>query len=283
MANIAPPVLIEAPPAPMRPYGLFDVAMGPLPMPREEAQAGGVQYVPDTCVDEIFMYAINCPPVSGDKTFSGIDTAVSGAPFGVITSYTCGSVGWTIQEIEERIRTRMAMSEQRAVERRLWQGWNLSTGQGTQAGLFRGATSLGSAACPVEAMELLEQALADNGVVGGIIHARPGMAPHLINNHQFTEQGRLRRTYIGTPIVFGQGYDGTGPAGEAPTTTVEYMYASGRVLIWGSEIQIPDPRQTMDRTANQMYAIGEKVYVVLVECGVWAVAVTRDCTTAGSA
>jgi hypothetical protein len=284
MPNIAPPVLIEPPPPPMRPYGLFDVALGPLPMPRVEAQGGGIQYVPDACEDDIFLYQLNCPPVSGSKTFSPIETAVSGAPFGVLTSYTCGSIGFTWEEIQNRVRTRMTLREQRAVERRVWQGWNPSNGLGTQAGLFRGATTLTAAGCVTEAVEVLEQTLADNGVVGGMIHARPGMSAHLNNSFQIYEgPGRIKRTIIGTPYVFGQGYDGTGPAGEAVTGDVEYMYASGRVVIWGSEIEIPDPRQTMNRSTNQMFVLGEKVYVALIECGVWAIAVTRNCTTAGSA
>lgn len=284
MANVAPPVLIDPPPPPPRPYGLFDVALGPLEMPRPEAQGGGIEYVPDTCTDDVFLYAINCPAVSGSKTFSGIEDPVSGAPFGVITSYTCGSLGFTFEEISNRVNIRMSLREQRAVERRVWQGFDNSTAQGALTGLFRGATSLGSAGCPVEAMELLEQALADNGVVGGAIHARPAMAPHLANNHQVIYgPGRLKSSCYGTPLVFGQGYDGTGPTGQAVTTDVEYMYASGRVIIWGSPIQIPNPRETMDRTFNQMYVLGEKVFVATVECGVWAVAVTRNCTTAGSA
>lgn len=284
MANVAPPVLIEAPTPPPRPSGLFDVALGPLPMPRAEAQGGGIQYVPDACEDDVFLYAINCPEVSGSKTFSGIEDAVSGAPFAVLTSYTCGSVGWTIQEIENRINTRMTLHEQRAVERRVWQGFDNSNAQGVLEGLFRNATTLTAASCPTEAIAALEQALADNGVVGGAIHARPYMSSHLAQSHLTKEgQGRRFTTYRGTPVVFGDGYDGTGPAGQAVTSTAEYMYAAGRVVLWSSPIQIPNPRETMDRTANQMYVIGEKVWVALVECGVWAIQVTRDCSTAGTA
>jgi hypothetical protein len=284
VANIAPPVLIEPPAPPQRPYGLFDVSLGPMPMPRIEAEVGGIQYVPDTCEDDVFLYAINCPAVSGSKTFSGIETAISGAPFAVITSYTCGSIGFTFEEIQNRVRTRMQLREQRAVERRFWQGWNNSNGQGVQAGLLRSATPLAAAGCVTEALELLEQQLADAGVVGGIIHARPGMAAHLSQAHLLEKgPGRQLVTRLGTPVVFGQGYDGTGPAGQAVTGDVEYMYASGRVFIWANEIHIPDPRQTMDRSLNQMYVLGEKVFVVTMECGSWSTAVTRNCTTAGSA
>ena len=282
MANIPPVLLLEAPPAPPRPYGIFDVALGPMPMPRPEAQGGGIQYVPDTCEDDVFLYAINCPPVSGSKTFSAIEPAVSGAPFGVITSYTCSSIGFSFEEAAARVRTRMMLREQRAVERRIWQGSPLG-GIGGLPGLFQSAVTLSASGCVTEAVEQLEQALADNGIVGGIIHARPGMSAHLSQGHLIERVGRQIQTRLGTPVSLGQGYDGTGPAGEATTGDVEYMYASGRVVIWGSEIEIPDPRQTMNRSTNQMFVLGEKVYVALIECGTWAVAVTRNCTTAGSA
>ena len=283
MANIPPVLLLEAPPAPPRPYGIFDVALGPMPMPRPEAQGGGIQYVPDTCEDDVFLYAINCPPVSGSKTFSAIEPAVSGAPFGVITSYTCSSIGFSFEEAAARVRTRMMLREQRAVERRIWQGSPLG-GIGGLPGLFQSAVTLSASGCVTEAVEQLEQALADNGIVGGIIHARPGMSAHLSQAHLIERgPGRQISTKLGTPVSLGQGYDGTGPAGQAPTTDVEYMYASGRVLIWGSEMMIPDPEQTFNKSTNQMYLLGEKVYVAIVECGVWATAVTRNCTTGSGA
>jgi hypothetical protein len=276
------PALIDAPPPPPRPYGLFDVALGPMPFPVPEAVGGGLQYVPDDCVKDIFMYQMNCPAVSGSKTFSVLDTPISGSPFGIITSYVCGSIGFSFDEAAERVRTRMTLREQRGVERRVWQGWDASNGLGTVPGLFRSATDLGTSGCVTEAVEMLEQALADNGIVGGAIHARPGMSAHLSNNYLVYEgPGRLKRTVYGTPYVFGQGYDGSGPAGQAATGSDEYMYASGRVLIWGTDIAIPDPQQTMDRALNQMYVLGEKVYLAVVECGSWAVKVTRTCTTAG--
>lgn len=278
MPNIAP-YLIPTPPAPPRPYGLFDVAMGPMTFPVPASEAYGVLYVPDTCEDDVFLYAMNCPPVSGTKTFSGNESAVTGSPFAVITSYTCGTIGYSFDEVEQKVRTRMMLREQRAVERRLWQGQALG-GLGGIPGLFQSPTStLTAASCPTMAVAQLEQVLADNGVVGGIIHARPFMSAHLSASHLIEKQGRQIQTRLGTPIVFGQGYAGTGPAGEAVTTTVEYMYASGRVMIWGSDVQVPDPRQTMDRALNQQMVLAERIFAVSVECGIWAIAVTRDCTT----
>jgi hypothetical protein len=276
------PMLIPAPPVPPRPYGLFDVSLGPMPFPVPAAQGNGVEYIPDTCEDDVFLYAMNCPPVSGSKTFSGIETPVTGAPFGVITSYTCSTIGFTFEEIEQRVRTRMMLREQRAVERRVWQG-SPAGGIGGIPGLFQSATTLTAASCPTDAVAALEQALADNGVVGGIIHARPYMSAHIAQAHVADRiSPRQIVTLRGTPVCFGEGYDGTGPQGQAVTATVEYMYASGRVAIWASDVEVPDPRQTMDRSLNQQKVLAERIFAVTVECGVWAIAVTRDCGTTGA-
>lgn len=274
--------LIEPPQPPPRPYGLFDVALGPMPMPVPDAAGGGIQYVPDSCEDDVFIYAMNCPAVTGSKLFSGVESPVSGAPFGVITSYQCGSLGFSFAEAKARVLTRMSLREQTAVERRVWQGLAQGTAgsPGAMAGLFQSATTLSPASCPTTAIQALEQALADNGVFGGMIHARPNMSAQLARSHLIeATSGRRIVTKLGTPVVFGQGYNGTGPQGQAVTATTEYMYASGRVLIWATDADVPDPRQVFDTTNNIMKLLAEKIYIAAVECGVWAVAVTSDCTT----
>lgn len=281
MAQFNGPAYIATPPAPPRPYGLFDVATGPMEFPTRNL-GGGVIYVPDTCVDDYGIVDFSCPPVTGTKAFSGIEAPVSGAPFAVYTSYTCGSLGFSFDEVRDRLLTRMALHEQKAVEQRVWSG-SSGTG-GTIPGLFRNAVNLGAVGCVTEAVEVLEQTLADNSIVGGMIHARPGMAAHLAQAHLIDRgQGRRRVTYTDIPYVFGQGYDGSGPTGQAATTDVEWMYASGRVLVWQDpEIHIPNIAQTFNKVTNQVYALAERVYAVAVECGVWAVQVTRNCTTTGS-
>lgn len=280
MAIFTGPAYIDPPPPPPVPYGIFNVALGPMPFPNVNAQGGGVIYVPDTCEDDVFVYSMQCPPITGTKTFSGVETAVSGNPFGVLTTYTCGSLGFSFAEAEQRVRTRLALREQRGVEKRIWQG---STGAlGTVTGLFANATVLSAASCPAEAIATLEQTLADNAVLGGMIHARPLMSTHFGADH-ILERPRpnLFTTPLGTPYVFGQGYAGTGPTGQAVTSSTEWLFATGRVLIWAdSEAWVPPAGQVLDRSTNQLSLVAEKVFAVAIECGVWAIQVTHSCTTA---
>jgi hypothetical protein len=177
----------------------------------------------------------------------------------------------------------MALREQTAVERRVWQGWNLSNGLGIQAGLFANAVNVGNTGCVTEALAQLEQNLANNGVIGGIIHARPYMAAHLKQAHLIEKQGRVWYTAAGNPVVFGQGYDGSIPGGSPPTSgsTSEAMFASGRVLIWAGETVVPPIDQTMNRSTNQITALAERVFIAALECGAWYTTVTRSCATTG--
>lgn len=267
----------DPPPPPQAPPGLFDAAVGPLPFPAPAAVGGGVQYLPDSCGD-VYIWDMNCPPVSGSKTFQPLTAPISGAPFGVYTSYTCSIVGIDYAEARRRVMTRMQLRMQRAAEKRLWSGGN-APGLPGITGLLRGASALSAASCPSIAIATLEQGLADNTILGGIIHARPFMAASLMKARQIVPRGRGWETPLGTPVVFGKGYDGTGPAGEAVTATTEYMYATGRVVIWqDSDIWVPD-ESVLNRTDNTLSLIAETVMAMTIECGKWSVAVTRDCTT----
>jgi len=269
---------MDPPPPPVRDPGLFDVALGPMPFPDRNAVGGGVQYIPDSCGD-VYFWDMQCPPVSGSKTFQALPAAVSGLPFAVYTSYTCSMVGFSYEEAAARVRTRMSLRAQQGVEKRLWGGTNAAPGLPGITGLLRGATQLTAAACPTVAIATLEQALADNNIVGGIIHARPYMSAFLANNHILEPKGRGWVTKMGTPVVFGKGYDGTGPNGEAVAATTEWMYVTGRVAIWQDpEVFVP-PVDVFNQSTNVLNLVGEQVYAMGVECGKWAVQVTRDCTT----
>lgn len=269
----------EPPPPPVRPAGLFDVALGPMPFPSPNAVGGGVTYIPDACGD-VYFWDMQCPPVSGAKTFQPLPSPVSGFPFAIYTSYTCNMVGIPYEEARQRTLTRMQLQAQHGVEERFWSGTTAAPGAPGIAGLLRGATALTAASCPMTAVALLEQALADNNIVGGVIHARPYMSPFLSNNHVLEPNGRGWKTKLGTPVVFGQGYDGTGPNGEAVTTTVEYMYATGRPIIWQDpEIFVNPVEGGLNRSTNVLTLLAEQVYAMGIECGKWSVAVTRDCST----
>jgi hypothetical protein len=281
MPSFTGPYLMDPPTAPLVAPGLFDVALGPMSFPVPEAVGGGVLWVPDSCDTTTALIDMTCPPITGAKSFTAVEFPVSGAPFTVMTSYTCTPIGFDFAEAERRVRLRMALREQRAVEQRLWSG---STGVlGTIPALFASATTVGPAGCPTEAIELLEGALATAGISQGIIHARTAMTPHLSNNLLISNPGpdRVKYTPNGTRYVFGQGYTGVGPTGQSVGTDTEWMYATGRVVLFRDEIFVPDAGQVLNKSTNQLSLVAERAYAAVIECGIWAVQVTRSCTTSG--
>lgn len=271
--------LIDSPPPPPAPRGLFDACVGPAPFPVAPAMGNGVEWVEESCGDG-YLYPLTYPAPSGTKTFDPIGDTVNADPFAVYASQLYPPVGYTLPEIEARVLRRLALTEQRVVERRLWQGG------GGVTGLFRAptVTTLSAASCPAVAMAALEQALADAGVVGGLLHARVTMASQFAAGHLLERGGGGRPvTPYGTTIVFGAGYDGTGPTGNAVSDTTEWVYATGRVHVYRDDPWVPPLGEVLNRSTNQLYALAERIYAVGVECGVWAIQVTRDCVTAGAA
>lgn len=260
---LGPPALPEA--------GLIDSATGPLPLPPHAATAG-MQFLADSC-GEARLYPAPCqtPPYPTMVLDAG-DGLVSAYVFNVYASQVCGTLGQTAEEAERRVRARMRVGEGRAVERAFW---GATVGVDGVAGVVSqlAPTDLGTAADPVEAVSLLEQQMAL--VYGGeaMLHARPRMGAYLGRDSVVT--GRPPRTTVGSRVVFGTGYAGTGPADEAPDTTTEYMVGTGRVIVWRGDIWVSPPDQMIDKVTNQRGLYAVRTYAIAVECGAAIVQVTR--------
>ena len=267
---LVPPFYIEPPVAPAQSYGLFNVAMGPIDMPDPHAIVG-IQYVPDWCTDSR-LYPTVCDSTPPVKVFDPMDPATF--PFGmrVYSSLICGAQTFNFEEMSRRVRARLTAKEQFGVESALW-----GANGGDTEGFFQAATvnTLADATSIPKGVSDLEQALADCYAQQGILHVRPRTAAYLADRNQCYKEGGRLYTYRGNLISIGDGYSGLGPAGEAPTATTDWMYITGRVIIWRSpDVIVPDPRQTLDRAVNQYNLIAERDYAVVVECCITALEVT---------
>ena len=270
------PYLVPTPALPPAPRGIFDVSTGPLPFPVEPAMGHGLQFF-QNAVGAGYLLPVGCPAPTGTNAFDAIQPIVSGSPFVVVVTEQCARLGFSPDEGERRIRDRMTLSEQRLVEQRVWQG-----GGASLPGQFAGATVLPAASCPADAIASLEQAAATAGVWGTVLHARPNMAAHLSADKLLQPSGRGLATWYGTPVNFGTGYAGTGPTGQAVTSSTEWMFLSGRITVYRSDdVWIPPWQQMFDRQTNVQYAMGYRNYLTVVEGGSWAIQVTRSCVTAG--
>lgn len=74
--------------------------------------------------------------------------------------------------------------------------------------------------------------------------------------------GRLE-TKLGTRVVAGAGYPGTGPAGEARPAGGSYLFATGPLVVRRSEVEpLSDFAGGLDRSINDLTRVGERTYVV---------------------
>jgi hypothetical protein len=192
-----------------------------------------------------------------------------------------------LAEAHARVNRRLLLGEQTAVEKALWGGGGGVTGVFEQMQAATLVTAVPGTAGPVESLSLLEQTAA--GLYDGpiFIHARPRMAAYFAHRNLIdmgpadpglTPQMKLlQRTHAGSFYVFGSGYSGNDPAGTVPSSTVESVYATGRIFIWRSEVRSPAAGQDvlLNRTTNQRAIFAVRTYAISVECFAAAVAITR--------
>lgn len=274
MAGIIPGPLIAGPEPIGKRYGLLSAAAGPIDLPPHGA-GGGVRYVPVSC-GEATPYPIDCSAglVVHDVKEEDPNTPTFDAlPFIVYASIECGSVGYNEAEFGALVERRLANGEQGAAELALWTG-AVSVG-GTPLGIANLQDSAidipvadpSDFAAVIGAMEFWLYNTMSYGNVG-YIHASVDMAAWAGDHYLVDIQDKpLKRTPYGSVWVFGGGYPGTGVDGAAPPDGGSYLYITGQTTVWrsGDEFTAP-PRQTMDRTTNQMFLLAEREYAIGFDC-----------------
>lgn len=262
------PVLIDPPAPPLPPNGLLTAAVGPLPMPAH-ATIDGLQYVLDTC-GTADVLPIDCDEDLAVETWEASDGVLSVTPFAVIATSVCGKLGTSVAETEARVRRRLQLKEQWAVERAFWGGTADLPGY-LQA---LGAVELPDAATVTAGLAALEQAIADDYGLPGLVHVRPLAVAYLADAGLLRYDGTTLKTYRGNVVVVGDGYGGQGPGGEAVASGSEWMFATGRVVVWRDDVFVPPINQTFSRSNNQQQALALRTYMLGVECFAAAVNVT---------
>lgn len=283
MVATIPPVLIEkpTPSMPLR-YGLLQAAFGPFDLP-VHARNGGLRYVTSLCA-EGFGYEIECIADQNSKTteFSLGTTTVTGLPFIIAATVTCGAVGFTYDEQRAFVLERLRGVEQSVLEEifstsTLGQGPGLVTADGI-------TTVTGAGDTVVQVLSELERARYC-GFTGNTAQYGPPGTLHVaipvfnaLKQEHLIEFGPDNKwhTPIGTVVSTGC-YANNDPSGAAPADGVFWMYLTGQTAIWrtpDSDIQVAPVEGSLNRTTNQMMMLAEREYVVTYECGGFAKAVT---------
>jgi hypothetical protein len=282
MVATIPPVLIEkpTPSMPLR-YGLLQAAVGPLELP-VHARNGGLRYVTSLCA-EGFGYEIECIGDQNSKAseFALGTTTVTGLPFIIAATVTCGTVGFTEDE-----QVAFVMERLRGVEQSMLEEIFSTSTFGQSPGLITGdgiITVTGAGDTVRDVLSELERARycgfgANDTQYGppGYLHVAIPVLNALKQEHLVEWDGTRWRTPMGTVVSAGC-YANNDPAGAAPADGVFWMYLTGQTVIWrtpDSDVQIAPVEGSLNRTTNQMMMLAEREYVVTYECGGFAKPVT---------
>lgn len=279
---------IEIPSQPQRRVGLLDAAVV-RDMPDVHMATAGAQWESESCTPSR-LYPTACRDVTYDSfTYDARESFRSIYAFNVFASEVCTPVGTTLAEAHARVRRRLMLGEQTAVEKALWGSQTANvTGVFEQMQAATLVTAVAAASTVVEGISTLEQTAAGLGDGPILLHARPRMAAYmgskgLLDAGPFppslpASAKDLKRTHYGSTVVFGSGYRGSSPTGTAPDATTETVYATGRIFIWqGPVIDAPPDGvdATLNRTTNQRTVFAYRTYGLSVECFAAACTITR--------
>lgn len=265
-------------------YGLLTVSE-PI-TPEDGHWEGGITWDDEYC-SSIHSSLEYCPiPVTGfppkitDRDFQ----SCCADPFLVYASYDCPPVGHTAGEAFSIAEKRLSNKEEREVERVFW------TGIAEDGGVVNPSLSFGNSECGstpinltspsgpvgvVASMAVLESALGECAPGTGVIHANFGLASFLAASFLINQRDDQWYSVTGQRLAIGAGYPGTGPAGTDPAPGTTWVFATGPVVIYRSDVFLTPDRykEAIDARLNSVQVYAERIYSVGWSCCLFAIQV----------
>lgn len=269
--TIAPPAVVTTAQRQPLQYGLFSVVT---PRTATDRWESGVTTDPETCepVDGIGPW--DCDTGSAEGLPKNLDPnfgmAPEATPFTLYGHFTCSPVGYTPATAQDLAEVHLTTREEAGAEREFWTG-----DLGSSPSLVDDETTvLGTGQSATLGIAALEDWLAVEYGSQGILHTTRGTALALVTRGVAEIKGGRLQTVLGTPIVAGAGYPGTGPDGSSPGEGTAWIYATPALFAYRSEVMTSSavPGDLMDRGRNNLTAIAERSYLIgMGPCGVAAV------------
>lgn len=139
----------------------------------------------------------------------------------------------------------------------------------------------GAATSAMNGLALLEEAIAASGRAGWI-HAPVGVVSTWSSMFQVYKDGPRLVTALGTVVVPGAGYDGSGPGTSgAPGSTEAWAYATGPVEVRRSNVFVVpgELSQAMTTSTNDITYRAERIYVTDWDATLQAAVLIDRCQT----
>ncbi|MCA1844557.1 MAG: hypothetical protein LC792_15470 [Actinobacteria bacterium] len=283
--SVTPPSIVTENVSP----GLFSAAV-PQPTPDGHWELGGVQYESTgTCAKPVGWEYVCPPAVPVNKASSlGFET-LTGDPFTEVLGIKCDLPGHTLDEFATRVRAAFLACVETRVETAFWTG-----DQGNEphlaSGVYDAATNPDGVVvvAPADApltltggVAAVESYLGQNLCGRAYLHAPRGLAAFASRSMLLVDPATSRmRTPLGSRWVFGGGYAvNTGPDGVAAPAGVAWIYATGQVNLWRSDVYLnpDDLRYGFNTRSNEVEIFAEQTFALTRECLTAAVAVRIGC------
>lgn len=214
-----------------------------------------------------------CAPNSKD-----FDNAVwqSGFRFAANGGAVCKSVGLDQARQEAEVRRVFEAGESIAVEKAFMeQRFRVGPDNAEGDPIWDAPVDINPAGAvsPMVGIALLEGHAAANYRGRPVFHMPTTIGSLLLNLNALQVEGNVASTRLGSKAAIGAGYDfpNTGPAGTAASAGEKWLYATGGIAIQKAELKI---RQNLETTNNDVFTLGERAYVGVVDCYTAAVRVS---------
>jgi hypothetical protein len=290
--------IVDGPDFVALPNDLWDAAQHPVPSGPHWQQ--GVTWT-DWCGGAETTYADECIAVTGtggsvpaapplEPTASGVDRGAT--TFTVYAAFDCSLIG--LPDVDQAAEA-LARSEAFQVSRAFWSGqaggqatvWPHLAADATlddpQGIRLQTAADVVQATTDDAAVALgrLEAALAEQYGGLGVVHV-PVVALATLKArslvHRDDADGALR-TPGGHRVVAAAGYTGTGPDGAAAPAGSAWLYATGALFGYRSDVAVRDFPGTFDRSTNTVRKQARRTYLFGYECAHLAALMTLGVPT----
>lgn len=293
MANARP--IVSAPTFTPLPYGLWDAAQHPAPPDHWQAGVTWIDRCPtgDTTYDEcVTVTGTGAPPAPPAKTDNVAQEFRGATAFTVFAEFDCSPIG--LADAETVASESLSRVEHSQVESAFWTG-----AAGGQPGIV--LPHLAANAQVVDSDGIVLQSAATVAVTGddvavglgqlehqldqclsgeGVIHIPRFALPTFTANFLVQEVGGQLRTQSGNLVVVSGDYPGTSPAGAAPAAGTAWIYATGPVFAYRSDVFATRVRESFDRAENTVKMLAERTYVIGYSCCLLATLVNIGVPTA---
>lgn len=292
--------IVDGPSFAVLPHGLWDAVEQRTTTTNPDAHwQNGVTWM-DSCPGSGFLVYDEClavtgtggqPPAMPDFQAAGnvLNTNRGAVAFTVMTEFDCSPVGRMAGEIQHLAEEALARVEAREAERAFWTGQagNAGIGNANQNTVWPCLANAGAVFDPLgitlqptmsqvvtgtgvdvaDGLGQLEKALSDcYGGAQGLIHVSPTLLPTLQAWGLVCNMDGQLVTTRGNRVVVGSGYPGTSPTGSSPAAGQSWVYATGAMFGYRSDVQVHQMAETFDRAKNTVKAQAYRTYLFGYEC-----------------